>query len=205
MERAAQGVVRAIDDRVPKDAHILILCGPGNNGGDGFAVLRQLHERGHHAEAWLAVSEESLRGDALIHYRRALDAYAQAGPKYVFDQSLKEELIKSASRQFCTGFYFGKPEQDLEKTLSPDRKYCFAAVVRQDAENGRVLVEQRNRFFVGDELEVLSPALWGEKLAVEEIRNQDGETQPSAPHPQQKLYLPCTLPLKAGDILRKVL
>ena len=138
-------------------------------------------------------------------YRRALDAYAQAGPKYVFDQSLKEELIKSASRQFCTGFYFGKPEQDLEKTLSPDRKYCFAAVVREDAENGRVLVEQRNRFFAGDELEVLSPALWGEKLTVEEIRNQDGETQPSAPHPQQKLYLPCTLPLKAGDILRKVL
>ena len=64
MERAAQGVVRAIDDRVPKDARILILCGPGNNGGDGFAVLRQLHERGRDAEAWLAVSEESLRGDA---------------------------------------------------------------------------------------------------------------------------------------------
>ena len=73
MERAAQGVVRAIDDRVPKDTRILILCGPGNNGGDGFAVLRQLHERGRDAEAWLAVSEESLRGDALIHYRRALD------------------------------------------------------------------------------------------------------------------------------------
>ena len=46
MERAAQGVVQAINARFQDSARILILCGPGNNGGDGFAVLRQLHEAG---------------------------------------------------------------------------------------------------------------------------------------------------------------
>ena len=88
-----------------------------------------------------------------------MDDYYSSEGDYVFDQSLKDELIKSASRQFSTGFFFGKPEQDLEKTLSGDREYTFVGIVINDAENGEVLVEQRNKFCVGDRLEILSPIL----------------------------------------------
>lgn len=137
-------------------------------------------------------------------YRRAMDDYYSSEGDYVFDQSLKDELIKSASRQFSTGFFFGKPEQDLEKTLSGDREYTFVGIVINDAENGEVLVEQRNKFCVGDRLEILSPTIHDKYIDVEYIRNDDGEEQDSAPHPQQHIHINSDLPLKTGDILRKI-
>ena len=136
-------------------------------------------------------------------YRRAIDDYYAADGEYAFDQRLKDELIKSASRQFSTGFFFGKPEQDLEKTLSGEREYTFAGIVAEDAENGEVLIEQRNKFCVGDRLEILSPTMQDEYIDVDFIRNEDGEFQDSAPHPQQHIFINSSLPLKAGDILRK--
>ena len=137
-------------------------------------------------------------------YRRAMDAFMRDGSRYTFDPSLKEELVKSATRPFSTGFFFGRPQQDIEKTQDT-RRYSFAAMVREDAAGGFVLLEQRNKFLLGDTLEVLSPHLISASLTVEKITNMDGEEQESAPHPQQMIRIPCNLPLKAGDILRKII
>ncbi len=137
-------------------------------------------------------------------YRRAIDAYMRDKGRYAFDPALKEELVKSATRPFSTGFFFGRPQQDIEKTQDT-RRYSFAAMVRGDAADGFVLLEQRNKFLLGDTLEVLSPNLSGASLAVHKIINMDGEEQESAPHPQQMIRIPCGLPLKAGDILRKII
>ena len=138
-------------------------------------------------------------------YRKAMDEYFAQGENYKFNQKYKTELVKSATRQFCTGFYFGKPEQDLEKYLSPDRKYAFVGIVKQDAENGIVKVEQRNKFCVGDTLEILSPNITDAAFTVTDIVNESGENQESAPHPQQIVSLSCPYELKIGDIIRKAI
>ena len=87
--------------------------------------------------------------------------------------------------------------------MSGDREYTFVGIVINDAENGEVLVEQRNKFCVGDRLEILSPTIHDKYIDVEYIRNDDGEEQDSAPHPQQHIHINSDLPLKTGDILRK--
>jgi U32 family peptidase len=137
-------------------------------------------------------------------YRRAMDAFVRDGGRYAFDPSLKEELVKSATRQFSTGFFFGRPQQDIAKEEGT-RCYSFVAMVREDAADGQVLLEQRNKFLQGDTLEVLSPHLSNASIVVEKITNMDGEEQDSAPHPQQIIRIPCSLPCKAGDILRKII
>ncbi|MEI6102079.1 MAG: U32 family peptidase C-terminal domain-containing protein, partial [Eubacteriales bacterium] len=137
-------------------------------------------------------------------YRRAMDAYTRDGGRYSFDTSLKEELVKSATRPFSTGFFFGRPQQDINKEHDP-RRYSFVAVVREDAADGEVLLEQRNKFLAGDTLEVLSPRLQQTSIVVAKIVNMEGEEQESAPHPQQLIKIPCEVPLRAGDILRKII
>ncbi len=138
-------------------------------------------------------------------YRRALDGYKEHGAAYVFDNALKEELEKSATRLFTTGFFFGNPgggAQDTVRGVAP-RKYTFCAKVTAGAENGVVQVEQRNKFSVGEELETLSPHLRGAAFTVEYMENEDGARQQSAPHAQQKLKINCPFPLRAGDLLRR--
>jgi putative protease len=137
-------------------------------------------------------------------YRRAIDSYLSGQKDDALISRLKDELTKSATRPFSTGFYFGKPEQDTRREGN-GRRYSFVGVVMEDAAGGRVRVEQRNKFNLGDTLEILSPKIQNAALKVEKIVNEQGDTQQSAPHPQQVIYLNCTLPLKKGDILRKLL
>ena len=139
-------------------------------------------------------------------YRRAIDAY-EADPKgYVFDRTLLKDLEKCSTRQFTTGFYFGNPREEAQdvKRDALLNKHNFVAVVRaKAAEPGHLVVEQRNKFSVGDELEVLSPHMGKESFSVESIVNEQGENQESAPHPQQIVTINCPYPLEEMDIIRK--
>ena len=76
-------------------------------------------------------------------------------------------------------------------------------VLGYDDEKKEAIVEQRNRFFLNDELEILSPSAPSKTFIVDQIRNENGEQQNSAPHPQQILRIPCTFELKKYDLLRK--
>lgn len=137
-------------------------------------------------------------------YRRAIDGYLKNADSYVFDEELGEELLRSASRGFTTGFFFGAPGlkgQDITREEDP-RKYTFCAKVTQAAD-GFALVEQRNKFSVGEMLEVLSCRTVGASFTVESIENMAGEAQESAPHPQQKIKINCPFELEPGDILRR--
>ena len=84
------------------------------------------------------------------------------------------------------------------------RQECtFIALVLGRQENGRYLIEQRNRFCVGDRLELLSPNSMGEHFVVEDLQTEDGEPVQAAPHPQQRLSIACPLELAPGDLLRR--
>lgn len=135
-------------------------------------------------------------------YRRALDDLKAGRP---FDVSLIDEINKSGSREYTTGFYYGNPRESGQDILhgAPQRTYDFIAVIKSKKdERGLVLIEQRGKFLEGDELEVLSPVIAG-SFKVTDILTAEGERRHSAPHPKEALYINCPYGLNPGDMLRK--
>ena len=113
------------------------------------------------------------------------------------------ELEKSSHRLFTTGFYFGEKDKECFTSSSPVQTHEFMALVLEDAKDGYVKIEQRNRFKVGDTLEVLSPDQnFNKKIKVTEIKNLKGELIDDAKKVQEMLLLKTDLHLKEGDILR---
>lgn len=113
------------------------------------------------------------------------------------------ELEKSSHRLFTTGFYFGEKDKECFTSSSPVQTHEFMALVLEDAKDGYVKIEQRNRFKVSDTLEVLSPdENFNKKIKVTEIKNLKGELIDDAKKVQEMLLLKTDLHLKEGDILR---
>lgn len=133
-------------------------------------------------------------------YRMALDAIKEGRP---FDPAWLAELNKLRHRPYSTGFVFGDSAESMTGDQYLQTHDFVAVVLAYDAATSRALVEQRNRFFAGDTLEVLSPGLLDGRVAVQKIVDMDGQAQQSAPHPQQRLYLTVDKPLQPRDILRK--
>ena len=129
-------------------------------------------------------------------YRHRLDGTAPA-------ECCLAELDCASHREYTSGFYFG-PKPDMPPAGASYRQECtFIALVLGRQENGRYLIEQRNRFCVGDRLELLSPNSMGEHFVVEDLQTEDGEPVQAAPHPQQRLSIACPLELAPGDLLRR--
>lgn len=118
-------------------------------------------------------------------------------------QALYKELEKTSHRRFTTGFMFGEKSNEFYESSNPVQTHEVMAVV-QGYINGKVLIEQRNRFKVGDTLEILTPGEnFNKKIKVKEMLNEKGEIVTDAKAVQQQLLLPCKYILQAGDILRK--
>jgi len=136
-------------------------------------------------------------------YRRAMDDLEQGRP---FNVQLLDELAQAANREFTTGFYLGKADADSQRYHSgkcTQESEFVAVVLGYDALAKEVLLEQRNRFFVGETLEIFTPKGSIGLLKVERILDEDGTEQDAAPHPQQKVRIPCEIPLHPKDILRR--
>lgn len=135
-------------------------------------------------------------------YRMALDVLArgETPPAYVY-----AELDKASHRPYWTGFALGDPGIDGQANQSAQYETDMdiaAVVLDYDATKHQALVEQRNRFFDGDTLSILSPNDVQRAFTVEGIWTQDGEARESAPHPKERLYLGCRSMVRTGDILR---
>lgn len=133
-------------------------------------------------------------------YRRAIDNYLNGVEPY-FDY--EKELEKSSHRLFTTGFYFNSDEKTNPISSNPIQSHLFSAIVVEDAKDGRVRVQMRNKFKLGDELEVLSPnECFNKKILIEEIIDDDGNLLPDCHKVTQFVYIKTNLPLKKNDILR---
>jgi len=137
-------------------------------------------------------------------YRRAMDAYA-ADPKAYMENAalqaqLRAELDKISHRVYDTGFYFGQPQVAGEAVgTQQDAEYMGYVL---DVSGGDALVEMKNRFFVGDELETVTPA-GSEKLRIEDIvLDATGEHVGVVSVPKTLVRIPCGGKLQAGDMLR---
>lgn len=129
-------------------------------------------------------------------YRRALDGFKDM-------KVLNDELEKTSHRRYTTGFFFGAKDKEYLKDSMPVQTYVFIAKVVEDAKDGKVKVEMRNRFKVGDKLEILSADdNFLKTITIETITNSKGEEIEDAKRVQEIVEINCPYALKAGDILR---
>ena len=139
-------------------------------------------------------------------YRRAIDEYLKVGSAYRENPLYQSELKKTFHRAFTTAYAFGDNEQTInyENSQSTGDSLFVASVLSYDKESKTALVEMRNRFMVGDVLEVLSPTeTFNKTFTVSEILDEKGETVIDAKRVQQKLYVKTELALQEGDMLRR--
>lgn len=134
-------------------------------------------------------------------YRRKIDEICgKVEPK----TNYIEEVEKTSHRLFTTGFFYPGENKENLLTSTPVQTHEFVAVVLEDANGGWALVEMRNQFKVGDELEVLSPNdTFNKKFVVTKIWDEEKLEVDCAKRVQQKLLIATDLPLKSGDILRR--
>ena len=130
-------------------------------------------------------------------YRRALDNKNDL-------QTLETELEKTSHRRYTTGFYFGSDDKEFLETSMPIQTAEFTAKVVEDSKSGKVKVEMRNRFKIGDELEILSPTdSFLKKIKISSIENSKGEPIDDCKRVQEIVTINCPFDLKQGDFLRK--
>ena len=146
-------------------------------------------------------------GTIVKAYRQAIDDYFK-DPEYYKSRIdyYMSEVSKASHRDFTTGFYFGKPGHDdqVYTNNSYIRDYDFIGIVLEDRnDDGYAVVMQRNKFEVGDKIEILPVKGDSMEMTVESMTDEDGVPVMSAPHPEQILRLKTDLPLKKYDMLRK--
>ena len=136
-------------------------------------------------------------------YRRALDAYYKFGKDYVKDGFYREELDKTAHREFTTAYLLGDNDRTENFTDSQSRGTRKFAAMVLDSGDGYALIEMRNRFKAGDTLEVLSPTdNFNKIIKIGKMETEKGEIIEDAKIVQQKIKLYTDLKLSAGDMLR---
>ena len=137
-------------------------------------------------------------------YRRAIDAINNGSLTEQLVEQLNEDLNKASHRAYTTGFYF---DENQSRQYYPSSKaveeYKFIAVVKQVLD-GAIVVEQRNKFVVGEELEILSVTEHHNKIfAVQSATDQQGNSVEVCNKVKQLLTIPCDFKLAVGDMLRK--
>ncbi len=141
-------------------------------------------------------------------YREAIDDYLESEELYRSKiEHYKEEIAACTFRQFTTGFYFGKPDQDAQIYDSNTyiRNYIYLGAIEEICPDGRVVVFQKNKFLVGDEIEIMDFRKEDIAAKVVKIEDENGREMESAPHPKQKLYLTLScgkVTLSEGMLLR---
>ena len=138
-------------------------------------------------------------------YRAAIDDYFENPELYRRRIPLYlEELSKCTNRTYTTGFYFGKPGAEAQNYDSQAyrKDYIYLGTVER-TENGRAAIEQKNKFRVGDEAEILKPGLVDVKAVVTGIWDAaSGEPMESCPHARQRLLVAFSETAEPGDLVR---
>lgn len=139
-------------------------------------------------------------------YRKAIDDCLVSRERY--EQNLpwyQDQISNCTYRQFTTGFFFGRPDEkdQIYDSNTYLKEYTYLGIVGEVTEDGLCRIEQRNKFSVGEEIEIMKPD--GENISVRVLRilTEDGTEQESAPHPKQVLYVELSRPAACFDILRR--
>ena len=139
-------------------------------------------------------------------YRKAIDDYKKDPELYRKNMEwYKEEIGKCTYREFTTGFYFGKPTTDSQIYDSNTyvKNYTYLGTAEEVQEDGCCRIEQKNKFSVGEQIEIMKPDGRNVLVTVKGITDEDGNTMESAPHPKQVLWVDLGSEVSPYDILRR--
>lgn len=139
-------------------------------------------------------------------YRQAIDSYMKDPEGYRLKQEWMEEIHKAANRPLNTGFFFQEPGHE-DHIFGPEEKgidYDFAGLVMDyDAESGMAVVQQRNHFKPGQEVEFIGPGGRFFKQRVEVLWDEEGNVLDAARHPMQRVRMKVAEPVSYFDMMRK--
>lgn len=139
-------------------------------------------------------------------YRKAIDDYLKDPALYEENMSWYQEQISNCTyRQFTTGFFYGKPTQEAQiyDNNTYIKEYTYLGIVGETNEEGKYCISQRNKFSVGEQIEVMKPNGDNIEATVKSIQDEEGNQMESAPHPKQILYIDLGIKLDRYDILRR--
>lgn len=139
-------------------------------------------------------------------YRRAIDDYFEDVLKYQENlEYYRQEIAKCTYRQFTTGFFFDKPKSDAQiyDNNVYVKEYTYLGIVGSVTEDGTAVLEQRNKFLVGDEVEVMRKNGDNILATVLEIKDEEGNLMESCPHPKQKIFVKFSCPVEEFDLIRQ--
>ena len=151
-------------------------------------------------------------------YRKAIDDYFESEEKYRANLDwYRAEIAKCTYRQFTTGFYFGKPDENTQiyDNNTYVNEYIYLGIA-EECKNGSLVfpenvvlagkqlvrIEQRNKFCVGDAIEIMKPDGRNVPVTVEAMYTEEGEAVECAPHPKQVLWLALSAEAEQYDLLR---
>ena len=139
-------------------------------------------------------------------YRKAIDDYLE-DPK-LYEAHLdwyRSQISNCTYRQFTTGFFYGKPtdEAQIYDSNTYAKDYTYLGIVGDKDDQGYYSIEQRNKFSVGEEIEIMKPDGENRVVTVKAIYDEEGNSMDSAPHPKQKLWIDLGTEMDRFDILRR--
>ncbi len=138
-------------------------------------------------------------------YRKAIDDFFEDPTLYEANKAkYLEEVRKGVNRQFTTGFFFGKPQQEdqIYDHNTYEKAYTYLGTILGE-KDGLYKIEQKNKFSVGEIIEVIKPNGETIETTVNKITDEQGNDMESCPHPRQLIYIDLGVALKEFDILRR--
>ncbi len=139
-------------------------------------------------------------------YRKAIDDYLESEEKYRANMDwYRAEIAKCTYRQFTTGFYFGKTDENTQiyDNNTYVNEYIYLGIVEEIKKDTRLVrIEQRNKFCVGDTIEIMKPSGENVPTTVEAMYNEAGEPVESCPHSKQLIWLKLSETPEQYDLLR---
>ncbi len=138
-------------------------------------------------------------------YRKAIDDYFTSEELYRSNMNwYTSEIAKCTYRKFTTGFYFGKPDENTQiyETNTYINDYIYLGTIEEIDENGYASLQQKNKFQVGDSIEIMKPDGSNITVFVQDLKDHEGNSIENAPHPKQQLLLLLSVIPEKYDILR---
>ena len=152
------------------------------------------------------VKSEYYLATVIRSYRMAIDAYYADPENYKYDPSLLEEIKKVSHRDFTTGFFYGQANEDSQvyEDNSYIRGYDFVGIVLDyDEETKIATIEQRNRVFVGEEIEIFGPGIKHFDYKIEKMLDDKDREIDVANKAKQIFKIKVDEAIEKGFILRR--
>ena len=125
-------------------------------------------------------------------YRKAIDDYLESPELYRENMDWYLDQISNCTyRQFTTGFFFGKPDESAQiyDNNTYVKEYTYLGIIGECTADGLYRIEQRNKFSIGEQIEIMKPDGRNIPVVVRRIVDEEGQEMQSAPHPKQVLYI----------------